>query len=48
MPRLTEVEKPFVANRQEEPKEPLERQMQALMRHLQVKLESWRPCWKMD
>jgi hypothetical protein len=47
-PRLTEVEKPFVANRQEEPKEPLEKLMQAPKRHLQVKPESGRPCWKMD
>ena len=37
-----------MVNRQEEPKEPLERQMQAPKRHPQLKPETWRPCWKMD
>ncbi len=45
---MSEGEKPFVVNRQEEPKDPLDRQKQALMRHPQLKPETWRPCWKMD
>ncbi len=48
-PCLIEGEKPFVVNRQEDPKDPLERrQKQVLMRHPQLKPETWRPCWKMD
>ncbi len=37
-----------MVNRQEEPKDPLERQKQAPKRHPQLKPETWRPCWKMD
>ncbi len=46
---MIEGEKPFVVNRQEDPKDPLEtRQKQVLMRHPQLKPETWRLCWKMD